>query len=223
MELKKSAEANVDQLRLPIIAIGFLFVGSLVLASFSYTSGVLNSDAGNKDTKTAAVKFQQEEKKEEEPPVVTPPEVQAPPPIAEEIEVEKNTDDVPVAQVQTPPPPIPIGKEDKKEVVAEEIIEFPDVEASFPGGQVEMQRWISANIDYPPMAIENEDQGKVYLSFVVGSDGKISDITVERGVTPELDKEAKRMLRNMPPWVPGEAKGKKVKARCRLPIVFTLQ
>lgn len=223
MELKKSAEADVDKLRLPIIAIGFLFVGSLVLASFSYTTSVLKNDRGDKGTKTAAVKFQQEEKKEEEPPVVTPPEVQAPPPVQEDIEIEENTDEVPEAQVTTPPPPVPIGKEDKKEVVKEEIIEFPDVEATFPGGAAEMMKWIQANIEYPPMAIENEDQGKVYLSFVVGSDGKISDINVERGVTPELDKEAKRMLRNMPNWVPGEAKGKKATTRCRLPIVFTLQ
>ena len=67
-----------------------------------------------------------------------------------------------------------------------------------------------------------DEQGKVYLSFVVGSDGSISQVKVERGVSKDLDREAKRVVRSMPKWVPGEAGGKKVATRCRLPIVFTL-
>ena len=68
-----------------------------------------------------------------------------------------------------------------------------------------------------------EDQGRVFLSFVVEPDGKITNIVVERGVTRELDREAKRVVRKMPKWSAGEASGKKVRTRCRLPIVFTLQ
>ncbi len=223
MELKKSADANVDKLRLPFIAIGFLFIGSLVLASFSYTAGVIKDDAGKKNLQTSVVNFQEEEKQEEEPPPPTPPEVQAPPPIQEEIKIEENTEEEPQATVVVAPPPIPIGKEDKKEVIEEEIIEFPDVDATFPGGTAEMMKFLQSNIVYPPMAIANEDQGKVYLNFVVEKDGSISNVEIQRGVSPELDREAKRVLRKMPKWVPGEASGKKVRARCRIPIVFTLQ
>jgi TonB family protein len=66
------------------------------------------------------------------------------------------------------------------------------------------------------------EQGRVYLSFVVETDGSITNIAIERGVSTDLDKEAKRLLRNMPAWSPGEAKGKKSRTRCRLPINFTL-
>jgi len=161
-------------------------------------------------------------KKEEDKPIETPPEVQAPPPVQEDIIIEENTDKIPPADVTLPDPPAPPAKEDKKVETKPEIIEFPDVEATFPGGTVEMMKWITANIEYPQMSIEQGDQGKVYVAFVVDAVGTISDIEVERGVSPELDREAKRMMRKMPKWVAGEAAGKKVPTRCRLPIVFTL-
>ena len=66
------------------------------------------------------------------------------------------------------------------------------------------------------------EQGRVYLSFVVEADGSISNIDIERGVSSDLDKEAKRLIRKMPSWDAGEAKGKKARTRCRLPINFTL-
>jgi|TARA_R110000737_G_scaffold53512_1_gene75135 protein TonB len=222
MELKKSENANVDKLRLPFVAIGFLFIGSLVLASFSYTAGVERNDGNNGEQKVSAVKFEQEVKKDDEtPPPPTPPQVDAPPPPQEEIIEKKNEEKEPVVVVAPPPPPVPKGPETKVEV-KEEIIEFPDVEAQFPGGMAELQKYIASNINYPQTSIEMNEQGKVYLSFVVEPDGTISNIVVERGVSSDLDREAKRVVRGMPKWTPGEAGGKKARTRCRLPINFTL-
>ena len=85
-----------------------------------------------------------------------------------------------------------------------------------------MMKYIQQNIQYPPTSIEMNEQGKVYLSFVVESDGSISNISIERGVSIDIDKEAKRIVRNMPKWSPGESKGKKCRTRCRLPINFQL-
>ncbi len=111
----------------------------------------------------------------------------------------------------------------EEEVVVEsEIIDFPDVEASFPGGAAAMQKWIGENVQYPQNSIEMNEQGRVYLSFVVEKDGKISNIKIERGVSSDLDKEAKRLLRKMPKWLAGESSGRRVRTRCRLPINFTL-
>lgn len=104
-----------------------------------------------------------------------------------------------------------------------ELIDFPDVEAEFPGGAAEMSRFINANVVYPEEAIENEEQGKVYVSFVVTKDGSIEGIQVERGVSPSLDNAAVEVLARMPKWNPGKAAGRNVNTRCRLPIVFTLQ
>lgn len=221
MELKKSENANIEKLRAPIISVGLLFIGSLVLASFSYTSAIERGDTDKGEKKTAAIKFVQEEKKEDTPPPPTPPQVDVPPPPQEEIVEKENTEKEPEVQVVITPPDIPKGPETKVEV-KEEVIEFPDVEAQFPGGAAELQKWIANNVQYPQTAIEMNEQGKVYLSFVVESDGSISNIVVERGVSGDLDREAKRLARSMPKWSPGEAGGRKARTRCRLPINFTL-
>lgn len=221
MDLKKSESANVEKLRMPITLIGLLFVGSLVLASFTYKAGVLSDEQSASVATDSNVKFEEQNAEDPPPPPdVPPPQVDAPPPVSEEIEEEDNTEEIPAPAITTPPPVI-TGPVTTIEV-PEEIIEFPDVDAAFPGGAAAMQRWISENVQYPQTSIEMNEQGKVYMSFVVEPDGSISNIAVERGVSADLDREAKRLMRQMPPWIAGEAKGKKVRARCRLPINFTL-
>lgn len=220
MELKKSESANIEKQRVPLMLIGLLFVGSVVLASFTYTSPVERSQQAQSGQDEADIDFMQEETNEPPPPPETPPQVDVPPPVTEEIVEEENIEEEPVPVVQTPPPVPTAPVEEVK--VQEEIIEFPDVEASFPGGAAAMQKWIADNVQYPQTSIEMNEQGRVYVSFVVEPDGKITNIVIERGVSPDLDREAKRLMRKMPPWVAGEAKGKKARTRCRLPINFTL-
>ncbi|MBB78823.1 MAG: hypothetical protein CL844_07460 [Crocinitomicaceae bacterium] len=218
MELKKSDQANIDKLRVPITLMGLLFVGSIVLASFSYQEGIEREANSGVEENSADIEFMQETQDIETPPP-PPPVVDAPPPVTEEIIEEENTEEEPVAAV-TPPPPVDMGEEEV--VVESEIIDFPDVEASFPGGAAAMQKWIGENVQYPQTSIEMNEQGRVYLSFVVEKDGKISNIKIERGVSSDLDKEAKRLLRKMPKWLAGESSGRRVRTRCRLPINFTL-
>ncbi len=102
------------------------------------------------------------------------------------------------------------------------LVEFPDVEAAFPGGVEALKKWMQENINYPDESIKRADQGKVYVAFKVQVDGSITDVTIERGVTVELDTEAKRMVRSMPEWIPGQKDDKNVVTRVRLPISFVL-
>ena len=102
------------------------------------------------------------------------------------------------------------------------IIQFPDVEAQFPGGESALYYFVRDNLQYPQVAIENEISGKVYLRFIVEADGQLTNIEVGRGLDPSLDREAVRMLRSMPNWTPGKAKGKKVRTRVNFPVVFSL-
>lgn len=220
MESKKNNEANIEQFRFPIMLMSMLFIGGLVLASFSYTSSVERDFRGVAGDRAVEITFMEEVK-----PVVKPeeePQLAVVLPPSEIIKIDSNTNKVPDPKIIVPIlPDIKIG--DDKVVVDLPVIDFPDVEALFPGGAAELQRWINSNVQYPQTSIEMNEQGRVYLSFVVETDGSLSNISIERGVSEDLDKEAKRVLRKMPNWEAGEVKGKKVRTRCRLPIIFTLE
>lgn len=100
---------------------------------------------------------------------------------------------------------------------------FPyETEAEFPGGTSSLSSWIGENIVYPDEAIEFNDQGRVYISFVVEKNGWVSNVTVERGVALSLDKEAQRVVKSMPSWKPGELDGYPIRTRCHLPINFVI-
>lgn len=93
---------------------------------------------------------------------------------------------------------------------------------SFPGGISGLRTYLNQNIRYPAEAQENCVQGRVVVSFVVGKDGHISDVTVLRSVDPSLDKEAVRVIRNMPRWTPGKQGGEPVRVRYNVPVSFRL-
>lgn len=93
---------------------------------------------------------------------------------------------------------------------------------SFPGGISGLRTYLNQNIRYPAEAQENCVQGRVVVSFVVEKDGHISDVTVLRSVDPSLDKEAIRVVRNMPRWTPGKQGGEPVRVRYTIPVSFRL-
>lgn len=93
---------------------------------------------------------------------------------------------------------------------------------SFPGGISGLRTYLNQNIRYPAEAQENCVQGRVVVSFVVEKDGHISDVTVLRSVDPSLDKEAIRVVRNMPRWTPGKQGGELVRVRYNVPVSFRL-
>lgn len=94
--------------------------------------------------------------------------------------------------------------------------------ASFPGGNEALASYLQANVKYPESAVKNNEIGKVFVSFVVETDGSIQNVKVEKGVTNALDEEAMRVVRNMPKWTPAMKDGKEVRTALTLPIVFHL-
>jgi protein TonB len=220
METKKHQSKNNEALRLPLALTGFLFTGGLILASFTYVTPIMEEIDTIANSGEQIVQYVQEDDKTPE----TPPQQEentyvAPP--QPDIDTVDNIDIIPDPNPPILPPNVDVTI-DRNVTIVEEVIEFPDVEASFPGGAAALNKFIVSNIQYPETSIDMEEQGKVYLSFVVETNGEISGLKVERGVSKDLDREAKRVLRSMPKWEPGEAGGKKVRTRCRLPIVFTL-
>lgn len=100
--------------------------------------------------------------------------------------------------------------------VVEQMPEFPD------GGMSGLMQFLSKNIRYPVNAQKNGTQGRVTVQFVVNADGSISNIGIIRGVDPELDGEAVRVISTMPNWKPGMQKGKAVRVKYTVPVMFRL-
>ena len=92
----------------------------------------------------------------------------------------------------------------------------------FPGGMRECMNWLSKNVNYPATAQEKGIQGRVIIQFVVERDGSITEPKVVRGVDPDLDKEALRVVSAMPNWKPGKHKGEAVRVKYTLPVMYRL-
>jgi len=115
-------------------------------------------------------------------------------------------------------------KEEVQEAEAEQT-PFVVVEEMpmFPGGDPALLAYIAANTQYPEIAKENNIQGKVIVRFCVTSKGGVNQVSVLKGVDPELDKEAIRVVTTLPPFKPGKQGGKPVPVWYMVPIAFTLK
>jgi len=113
------------------------------------------------------------------------------------------------------PPPI---DEDNNQ-----IFSFVEENAQFPGGENALFKYLLTNITYPKEASDSGISGKVYVRFVVETNGTITGIEVLRGVHPLLDKEALRVVKSMPNWSPAKQNGKAVRVYYTLPINFNLK
>ncbi|MBI3135031.1 MAG: energy transducer TonB [Bacteroidetes bacterium] len=107
-------------------------------------------------------------------------------------------------------------------VKQEMIYDMPEIMPEFIGGADALDDFIKKNIKYPAEAKEKGIQGKVYVQFVVEKDGSVTNVIVRRGANALLDAEAVRVVKLMPAWKPGTMRGKKVRVRYTLPVVFTL-
>ena len=92
----------------------------------------------------------------------------------------------------------------------------------FPGGQAAMMKFIADSLRYPSVAYENGIEGRVIVKFVVDCKGNIVNPLVVRSVDPLLDREAIRLVKSMPKWIPGRQNGKPVCVIYNVPIRFKL-
>jgi len=92
----------------------------------------------------------------------------------------------------------------------------------YPGGLNEFGRYLGRSIVYPKSAIDHHIQGRVIISFIVERDGSLSDIKVVHSVSPDIDNESLRVMRNSPKWKPGTQNGRTVRVAYSVPISFSL-
>lgn len=108
------------------------------------------------------------------------------------------------------------------DTLSSENYKEPENLAVYRGGMSEMMRFIMQNLEYPAISKEMGEQGKCYLSFIVEKTGAISHVKVIKGISKELDQEAKRVLRSMPKWKPASIGNENIRLKFVLPINFRL-
>ena len=110
-------------------------------------------------------------------------------------------------------------KEDKPD----EIFKAAEQQPTFPGGDAELMKFLQSNLRYPPAAAEQGIEGRVVVQFVVGKTGAISGVKILQSLHPSCDKEAERLIKSMPKWIPGKQNGNPVNVYYTIPIRFKLE
>ena len=228
MEVKKSPKADLENKKTTNLLIGVILTLSVLFIGFEWSEREVTvvTDSG-----ITEIVFEDEMVPitEQEPPKQAPPPPEAPK-MEEIIEIADNEADVEETTIEATDDiqaavEVKYGTVEVEEEVVEEEEIFQVVEEApeFPGGTQECMKWLSKNIVYPQISAENGVQGRVFVQFVVNKDGSIVDAVVMRGVDPYLDKEALRVVNKMPKWKPGKQRGKPVRVKFTLPIMFRLQ
>ena len=231
MEVKKSPKADLEKTKNLGVLMGIVVGLAVLFVGFEW--GTRDIQVATADEGVADIIAEEEieiTRQENTPPPPPPP----PAPVVTEVlnvvdddveleqqEIVTSEDSQTEAQTQTFVAPVVEEEEEESAqqifTVVEEMPDFPD------GGLQGLLKFLAKNIKYPVIAQENGIQGRVVCAFVVNKDGSIVDIEVLRGVDPSLDKEAVRVLGTMPKWKPGEQRGKPVRVKYTVPVMFRLQ
>ncbi|WP_343632124.1 TonB family protein [Fluviicola sp.] len=206
-----SKKVLIAALALPIIA------GGLTLISFTAES----DQAPQKRAQSSAPERKSEiQPRKEVPANRTVKQVEAPQEKTIDFKSDAEKEDTKSLTMTTVEAAIPEITSASKPVSKQET--EVDKQPEYPGGMEAMTKYLVANIRYPEEAVKSKTTGKVYVSFVVTKDGKVTKTTVKRSVSKEIDAEAIRVISSMPNWIPGEKDGKKVDAEMVLPVSFAL-
>ena len=229
MEIKKTPKADLENKKSTWLLVGYVIVLAFMFIAFEWTKRDIKIDTSQAITDLV---FEEEIIPiTEQPEQAAPPPPPAAPPIAETLTIVEDDADVEETTIATSEEtnqaveikyvPVAVEEEEPEEQtifeVVEQMPEFPN------GGMAGLMQYLSKNIKYPTIAQENGTQGRVTVQCVVNRDGSIVDAKVLRGVDPYLDKEAIRVISSMPKWKPGMQRGKAVRVKYTVPVMFRLQ
>ena len=220
MEIKKTSKASLENKKSSWLLVGYVIVLVFMFVAFEWSKRDVRIDMSGAITENV---FEQEI----EIPITEQPELVAPPPpqapaIAEVLTIVDDNDNVKETGEAVIIKPIS-PTVDEEIPVEDEIFEVVEKNPEFSYNGMSLMQYLGKSIKYPTIAQETGTQGRVIVQFVVNKDGSIVDVKVVRGVEPYLDKEAIRAISTMPKWKPGEQRGKPVRCKFTVPVMFKLQ
>ncbi|HEY5469626.1 MAG TPA: TonB family protein [Bacteroidales bacterium] len=221
----------------------FALLLGIIVVSTAIITPYLNAKALENTKKRAERQVEIKMENLDTPTEVAPPPPPPPPPPADVVQQARYVPPVVVDSIKpedvkqfmtADEAQVEVKNEEVVEAVAiKEEVQEADVEATpfvvveempmFPGGDPALLTYISQNTVYPEVAKENNIQGRVIVRFCVTSKGGVSQVSILKGVDPELDKEAIRVVNTLPAFKPGKQGGKPVPVWYMVPITFTLK
>ena len=221
-DTKKSPKADLESKKILFTEIGLIIALAIILLAFEWKS----YEKTEMDLMTRAVDDTPEEMieitqhKKPPPPPKPPQQTTIIEIVEDDIEIEDEIEiDVEADQETEVEEYIPVEEEEESEEVIFTVVESMP---TFPGGDAARIKYLNNNIKYPQMARESGIQGRVFVTFVVERNGKVTDVKVLRGIGGGCDEEAIRVIKNMPNWVAGKQRGKPVRVQFNMPILFKL-
>ena len=228
MELKKSPKADLESKRNIFVQIGLVVSLGIILLAFEWTSKVEQASSLGQMT--------EQQVEDEIIPITRQEEVKPPPPppppkvvevlniVDDDVEIDDELEIMDSeADDETSIDVAPVIQDQEEEADEGQVFFIVEDMPEFPGGELALRKFIANAIKYPVIAQENGIQGKVYVNFVVDKDGSVTSARIARGVDASLDKEALRVVNNLPKWKPGKQRGKPVRVSYTVPISFVLQ
>ena len=226
MEIKKSKRADIGNEKGTSLMIGLVISLSIMFVALEWTQ----KDEVDDEVAYTTVSFVPDEMI----PITLPEKKTVPPPpaavtkaeIIEIVDDDADVDDDIMASIEDNQEWFDPQEYDyvvvEPEPEPDEVFMVVEDQPEFPGGTAALLEYLRKNIKYPAICRENNIQGKVIVTFVVNKDGSIVDIEVAKSVNPSLDKEAIRVISQMPKWKPGSQRGKPVRVKYSVPVNFRL-
>ena len=227
MEIKKSKRADIGKDKVTSLLIGLVMSLSVMFVALEWTQKetVDNSDVYSMSDyiPDELIPITLPEKKTVPP----PPAALAKADIIEIIQDDADVDDDIMASIEDNQEWLDPQEYDfpiiEPEPEPDEIFMIVEDQPEFPGGTAALLEYLKKNIKYPAICRENNIQGRVLVTFIVNKDGAIVEPEVVKGVNPSLDKEALRVISQMPNWKPGYQRGKPVRVKFTVPVNFQLK
>jgi len=223
MEAKKTDSADLTKKSGFYLSIGLLATMTLVVTAFEwrqYEDSLVDLQGKNINTFEEVMEVPPTEQPPPPPPQVQQPQVIEVPDeeeIKEDIKVNLDvevTDQTKIEEI--------VVQAAEPEEESDQIFNIVEESATPKGGMAAFYKYVSDKIKYPPQARRMGIEGRVFVEFVIGKDGKLTEVRAIKGIGAGCDEEAVRIVQSAPPWNPGKQRGKPVKQRYTLPIIFKL-
>lgn len=221
METKKTNQADLKRWYGVLLNLGFTISMGLTLFAFewkSYPEGNLKEIDSTSEI-WEIIDIPVTIQSPPPPPPIAPDIIEKP----NEVEIEDITFDLDLFTTESEDIPKIILPETPPTIdIADKIVDFTEVQASFIGGMEAWYQYLKKNLSYPNQAKRLGIEGMVLIRFVVNKDGSIQDIELIRGIGGGCDQEAIEVIENSPEWSPGKMRGLPVRSRMVIPIKFKL-